>query len=234
MSDIIVTCEQCGNNITISEFVTAETITCMKCKGQVPIPARQPDPVAVESKLKLVVINPPEPPPRPITPPPGKLTRKMAKAAAKKDVKRYLPQGSKRRVRSRKVSTFEVKVLPWLVFFVLLMAFGWLRHVPGALAPDILPMFIQGGVWAILLMHIAVVLLAFGDDVFSGVLCFIIPGYTIYYLFTQADQILLRGLVAALLIVFGMDFVVSAGIFWNEVSYTISQWIATTDTVKKK
>lgn len=235
MSDIIVTCEQCGNNITISEFVTAETITCMKCKGQVPIPVRQPDPVAVASKLKLSVPKPPPPPAPTVAPPPGKISRKMAKAAAKKDVKRYLPQGSnKRRVRSRKVSTFEVKVLPWLVFFVLLMAFGWLRHVPGALAPDILPMFIKGGVWAILLMHIAVVLLAFGDDVFSGVLCFIIPGYTIYYLFTQADQILLRGLVAALLIVFGMDFVVAAGLFWNEVFYNVSQWIATTDTVKKK
>jgi hypothetical protein len=234
MSDIIVTCAQCGNNITISEYVTAEVITCMKCKAQVPIPVRTPDPTPAAPKLKIALAKAPEPPPAPIPPPPVKLDRKAAKAAAKKNVQQYLPQGGKKRIRARKISTFEIKVLPWLVFVGLLLAFGWMRHVPGALAPDIHPQFIQGGIWALLLLHVSVICLAFGDDAFSGILCFIIPGYTIYYLFTQADQILLRALVAALLIVFGWDFVIAAGAFWNEVYTNVSGWIATTDTIKKK
>ncbi|MEI6166159.1 MAG: hypothetical protein WCS52_03110 [bacterium] len=234
MSDIIVTCAQCGNNITISEYVTAEVITCIKCKAQVPIPVRTPDLTTATSKLKIALPKAPEPPPATALPPPVKLSRKAAQAAAKKNVQQYLPQGGKKRIRARKISTFEIKVLPWLVFVGLLLAFGWMRHVPGALAPDIHPQFIQGGVWALLLLHVSVICLAFGDDAFSGILCFIIPGYTIYYLFTQADQILLRALVAALLIVFGWDFVIAAGAFWNEVYATVSTWIATTDTIKKK
>lgn len=234
MSDITVTCAKCGNNITISEFVTAETIVCMKCKCQVPIPVRDTSLTSTTSKLKLTIAKPPEPPPPPVPPPVTKLDRKKAKAEAKKNVQKYLPQGSKKRVRARKISTFEVKVLPWIVFFVLLLVFGWMRHVPGALAPDVHALFIQGGVWALLFMHVCVICLAFSDDAFSGILCFIIPGYTVYYLFTQADQILLRGLVAALLIVFGWDFAIAAADLWNEVSYNISTWIATTDSVKKR
>jgi hypothetical protein len=234
MSDIIVTCAQCGNNITVSEYVTAEMITCMKCKTQVPIPTRTPDPIAVAPKLKLAWATPPEPPPAPVPTPPVKLSRKEAKAAAKKNVQQYLPKGGKKRIRARKISTFEIKVLPWLVFFALLLVGGWMRYVPGALAPDIHPQFVQGGVLALLLLHISVVCLAFGDDPFRGILCFIIPGYSIFYLFTQADQILLRGLVGALLIIFGLDFAIEAGILWNEFYATASNWIATTDTIKKK
>ena len=232
MADIIVTCKQCGNNITISEFVTAEMITCMKCKEQVPIPARQTDPATASSKLKLTLAKPAEPTHSPV--PPALFDRKTNKAISKNNVQQYLPKGNKRRSRSRKISTFELKILPWLLFFVLLLVLGWLRFIPGALAPDTHQIFIQGGVWALLLMHVSVVCLAFGDDAFNGILCFIIPGYSVYYLFTQANQILLRGLVGALLIVFGWDFSNAAVSFWNEVYASISHWIATTDSIKKK
>lgn len=232
MADIIVTCVQCGNNITISEFVTSETITCMKCKGQVPVPSHQGDPTVPVTRLKLALAKVPEPPPAPV-PPPGKYDKRKAKAVDKKNVQQYMPRGGKQRVRSRKASTFEVKVLPWLLFVVLLLVFGWLRYA-SVLPPDVHQMFIRGGVWSLLLLHISVICLAFGDDVFSGILCFIIPGYSIYYLFNQADQILLRGLVAALLIVFGWDFMLAAGALWNEVYANISYWIATTDTMKKR
>lgn len=206
----------------------------MKCKNQVPIPNREAALPAEAPKLRLAITQPPEPLSTSLTQLPAKLSRKQAKAQAKKEVARYLPQAGKRRIRTRKISMFEVKVLPWLVFFILLLVFGWLRHVPGVLAPDIHAMFIQGGVWSLLLLHVSIICLAFGDDAFSGILCFIIPGYSVYYLFTQADQILLKGLVAALMIVFGWDFVTAAGTFWNEAYATISSWIATTDSIKKK
>ncbi len=234
MADITVTCAHCKNNITISEHVTAETITCMKCKMLVPIPVREPELASGMTKAKLTVAKPPEPPPPPVVTVPVKLSKKEAKAAKKKNVQQYIPQGYKQKKRSRKVSTFEVKVLPWIVFFLLLLVFGWMRYIPGALAPDVFPMFVQGGIWALLLLHFSVICLAFGDDAFSGILCFIIPGYTIYYLFTQADQLLLRGLVAALLIIFGWDFALWGSAVWNDFYTSASDWIATTDTVKKK
>ena len=204
----------------------------MKCKGQVPIPPRQAEPSTLAPKLKLITPPPPSPAPAPTSP--AKFDKKKNRNEANNNVQRYMPQGIKRRKRARKISIFEIKVLPWLVFFLLLLVFGWMRYIPGALAPDIHKMFIQGGVGSLLLLHVSVIFLAFEDDVFSGILCFIIPGYSIYYLFTQADQTLLRGLGAALMIVFGLDFAHAAGIFWNDVYYEVSRWIATTDAVKKK
>jgi len=234
MSDIIVTCAQCGNNITVSEFVTAKVITCMKCKWQVPIPERQPDPAAAASKVKLTIAKPQATTPAAEPPITAIFDRKKVKSANKNNVQQYLPKGMKIRKRARKISTFELKVLPWLLFVILLLVLGWLRYDPAALSPDIHQNLIQGGVWALLLMHVSVICLAFGDDTFCGILCFIIPGYSVYYLFTQANQILLRSLVGALLIVFGWDFTLAAGALWNDVYATVSNWIATTDTIKKK
>lgn len=234
MADIVVTCGQCGNNIPISEHVTAEVITCMKCKAQVPIPAREPALPAAMSKLKLSVAKPPEPPAETPAQPPAKFDKKKARAEGKKNVQQYLPQAGKKRIRARKVSTFEVKVLPWILFLVMLLVLGWMRYIPGALAPDILPLFIKGGIWALLLLHFSVICLAFADDAFCGILCIIIPGYSIYYMFIQADQMLLRGLVAALMIVFGWDFALWAGGVWTDFYNAASTWIATTDTIKKR
>lgn len=177
--------------------------------------------------------KPPEPLPEPVAvaKKPG---RQKPRNDNKKTVQQFLPQAGKKRIRARKVSAFEVKVLPWILFFALLLIFGWMRYIPGALAPDILPLFIQGGVWALLLLHLAVICLAFSDDSFCGILCVIIPGYSIYYMFIQADQMLLRGLVAALMIVFGWDFAIWAGGVWTDFYNAASTWIATTDTIKKK
>lgn len=228
MADIVVTCVQCGNNITISEFVTAEAITCMKCKGQVPIPPREPAMPSAAGKIKLSIVKPPET----AAPPPKKFDKKKTKED--RNVQQYLPQAGKKLIRARKVTTFEVKVLPWILFFVMLLIFGWMRYIPGALAPDIHPMFIEGGVWALLLLHFAVICLAFGDDSFCGILCVVVPGYSVYYLFTQADQMLLRGLAGALMIVFGLDFAIWAGSVWTDFYNAASNWIATTETVKRK
>ncbi|MEI6563158.1 MAG: hypothetical protein WCO42_02485 [bacterium] len=231
MADIILSCPQCGNAVTVSEFVSAESITCLKCKAQIQIPARQPTDPAATPKLRLAVSKPPDPPSVASPAQPGK--SRKAKTMAESDVRKYLPKGGKRRARARTVSTFEIKVLPWLFFFLLLVILGWLRFIPSVLGPDSHATLIQGGVWAILLLHFGVTFLAFGDDTFSGILCMIIPGYSLYFLFVQSDKMLLRGLVAALLIVFGWDFTIAAENVWGELYTAVSHWIATTETIKK-
>jgi hypothetical protein len=110
---------------------------------------------------------------------------------------------------------------------------AWVRYWPGAVPAQHLPTVILAGIWCLFGMHVVVVLYAFDDDAFQGVLCTILPGYSFYYLFTQADQFYVRSLVAALLLVFGMDSALAARRTWDKAYHNISSWIQDTDTLKK-
>lgn len=226
MADITLTCAQCGNSITISEFVAAETLTCMRCKAQVPVPARSEGAAPAQPKLRIAAPPPPPPPPPPVAPPSGK-------AARRSNVQQYLPKAKSRPQRARRASNFEVKVLPWLLFVVFTSVSAWLRYVPGVLSPDLHFALVQSGVWILLFLHISMVCYAFTDDAFFGVLCLIIPGYSIYYLFAQSDRMIIRAVAAALLIAFGWDALLAARAVWIDVYVSVSHWIATTDSIKK-
>lgn len=231
MADIILTCKSCGNTITISEFVSAESITCRKCNSQVPVPSKVPEEVAAAPKLRIAVETPEPPPPEPI--PEGDKKKKVKiKAAQPNDVRQYLPR-AKKRMRARRASNFEIKVLPWLIFAVLTAILSWVRFWPDAVDEGTLKMIISGGVWVLLVMHITVICYAFTDDVFYGILCLIIPGYSVYYLYIQSDQMIMRSVMGALMIAFGWDAVIAVKELWAEVYATVSIWIATTDTIKK-
>lgn len=233
MADLIITCPTCGNTIPVSEFVDADRLFCMKCKTKIQVPERIPEPSAVVQRLKLAVEKSPEPPPPPEPAQSGRQKKKsLFKAPKPNDVRQYLPK-AKKKIQKRRATVFEAKVLPWLLFIVLALILSWLRYWPGALQGDILSALITGGIGVLLFIHITVICYAFGDDSFYGMLCLIIPGYSLYYLFIQADQMILRSTMAALMIAFGWDAVLAAQQLWAEVYATVSLWIATTDTVKK-
>lgn len=223
MADIIITCSQCGNSITVSEFVTAESLTCAKCKSKVLIPPRRLTPSEGVPKLRIA---PQEPVPEPSAKP------AHTGSAVPDDVQQYLPKVLGR-IRQRKMSRFQVTTLPWLLFILLAAGLGVLRYWPQILAPDTLKTTIQAGVWALLFLHVSVSCYAFTDEAFYGVLCLIIPGYSIYYLFAQSDKLVLRAVAGSLLIAFGWDAVLASQQLWAEVYATVSIWIATTDTIKK-
>lgn len=233
MADIIITCQNCGNQIPVSEFVDANLLTCMKCKARVTVPPRNAEPQPSTQRLRLAVEKAPEPPPAPATlPERGKKTGGNRNATQPNDVRQYLPKPKKRKPK-RRAGYFETKVMPWLLFIVLSLVLGWLRYFPDALPADTLNTLISGGVWMLVLIHLAVICLAFGDDSFYGILCLIIPGYSLYYLYMQADQMAIRSVMGALMIAFGWDAVIATRQLWAEVYTTVSIWIATTDSVKK-
>ena len=61
------------------------------------------------------------------------------------------------------------------------------------------------GPWIILAIHLIVVVLAFKEDLFTGVLCLAIPGYSLYYLLAQSGRPFLTALVFGLLAGMGED-----------------------------
>ena len=226
MADKTITCQNCGNFITVSEFASAKSLTCVKCKTEVPIAEVGPAPRAPHEKLRMA---PPQ-----VSEPEG-VAKGAAGAKTKSrpnDVQRYLPKG-KGRTKRRQMTTFQARLLPWLVFIVLAAVLAWVRYWPAALSPETLSLAIRGGVWALLLLHFSVVCYAFTDDAFYGILSLIIPGYSLYYLFIHSDNMILRALVASLLIAFGWDALLAANQRSSELYTTISRWIATTDSIKK-
>jgi len=231
MADIILTCQNCDSKITISEFVSTEFITCKKCQTQVPVPARATT-IPVSQKLTFTREQPPPPPPEPPTKSGKNKGQPVASASMSNTVRQYLPKARNRK-QARRVTAFEARVLPFLLFGVLTAVLAWLRFWPGALSASDLAALTRVGVWAVMLMHVSVTCLAFGDEAFYGILCLIIPGYSLYYLFIQAEQLVLRAVMASLMITFGWDTIITLQDVWHEVYVTISIWIATTDTVKR-
>ncbi len=225
MADITITCGNCGNRITVSEYVEADTLTCMKCRQAVPIPKRTPEPTS-SPQLKLAQPTP-APHDTPSTAAPGKAGLSLAE-----EVRQNTP-AMKRLRRTRRRAGFGPAVAAYVVFVVLAAAFLYLRFSPGAVTPAQRELLITGAIAALGFLHVSVIAYAFADEAFHGVMCAIIPGYSLYYLFTNADQFLIRAVVAALLVAFGLDTAQAIRRFSMDVYVDISSWIQDTDSLKK-
>lgn len=233
MADITITCGSCGNQIAVSEFVSAESLICMQCKSSVPIPKQMP--AGTESTRPKLSVRHDEPPPPPVQAPPmeqrglfGFRKRAPVKPAAAANtsgtVQASMPT-IRRRVRQRRYNAWADKVMPWVVFVILTIVLGYLRYWPRALPAERLDMLITGAISALAFLHVSVIVYAFGEDPFHAVLCAIIPGYSAYYLFTQADQYTLRAVAGALLIVFGVDTSIAIKHGWLSFYNTTNAWL---------
>ena len=232
MADITINCPSCGNSVTISEFVSAEFLVCFKCKGQIPVPARQQASNTVE-KLRLggPKAQAPQKTESEVEPP---TAGELHSGDRRYSVTQNFFPDARKRVKRRKTNVFALRVMPWLIFVVLGAVFAWVRYSPGVLPKHQLDLVIQGGVWALVFLHLTVVAYAFSDEAFQGVLCLIIPGYSLYYLFVQSDQFMLRAVVAALMVGFGWDTAVATGKLWREFYVTANAFLADPDSIKKR
>ena len=232
MADITIVCPGCGNRITVSEFVSAEFLVCIVCHAKVPVPKREPPAVSAGG---LRMAAPPEPPPEPIPEKKGKSKRHQATVnSPSSDVSQFLPSTKRQQRRHRHRISGDLNILPWSLFVALTLALMWLRWWPGILSVSSVDFLSTCGVWILIGLQVAVVLRAFNDDAFHGVMCAIIPGYSIYYLFVCEDQFYLRAIAAAILITFGWDASVATHKLWQETYDSVSWWLRDTDYLKKK
>jgi len=116
-------------------------------------------------------------------------------------------------------------ILSWIVFVLLGGAMGYLRYGHG-LPPEYVDLFATYGPWIVIAIHVGVVLMAFSDSVFQGILCLLIPFYSLYYLFLVSDAFMIRAVAAGLLVGIAQD---SMLVFQRESSRIIewvNAWIA--------
>lgn len=192
MADILLRCEKCGNEFAVSEFVSAEFVICAKCKGQVKVPPRTPEqPLAARLRFATPKEETP-PPPASETLPPA-------------DPRRKLLSRQFRRRRIRRTPGRGHMFWPWVLFVALVIFLGILRFYPGLIPAAQVDWLVKAGITGIMFCHAVVIAYAFMEDAFHGVLCAIVPGYSLYYVFFEMDQFYMRAVVAALLVVFGLD-----------------------------
>lgn len=102
---------------------------------------------------------------------------------------------------------------------------GFLRYgkvLPGAY----LSMLKTYGPWVVLGVYVCLVLFAFKDTVYQGILCVLVPLYAFYYLFMLSDAFLVRALVAGLLVGVGQDSAIFYQDHLTQIVDAVRRWIA--------
>lgn len=92
----------------------------------------------------------------------------------------------------------------WIVFIVLGSAMGFARY-GGMLGSDYTDLLRDYGPWVFIGIYVMLILSAYKDSIFQGILSTLIPFYAIYWLFVVSDAFMVRAVVAGLMAGIGQD-----------------------------
>ncbi len=216
MSDVEVKCEHCGAPITLSEYAAMNTISCRGCGA--PLRAHPTSPTdSVRERLRL---RKPEPPPSD-----DDADGQQPTGQDEADTwrfERYIEQ-SRGAIQPETQQTGVV--WSWLLFVVIAAIMASIRFL-GLLPESLLFMLQTYAPYAALLIHIIIVLTAFKDTVFQGILCLLIPGYSVFYLFLVSDNFWMRAGFGGLLVGIGLDSAIFYRDLATKVYHAISDYIA--------
>jgi hypothetical protein len=216
MADVVLTCAACGRQTTVSEYVGAEGLVCDSCGAKLEAPV-------ITRKTPRLGGRP-----APAAPPATPTVTTGESALKTMAISRFKQRTRRQKVRDRRrdKSTAVVMAQTWGLFAVLAAAFWFVRHknvLGGILSVDdtvTVALVVLG------MLHLSMIAMAFRDEFFQGILCLLIPFYTLYYLLAVSDAFYLRALVGALLVGFGVD----AYEFLRDHSYEIymfvTNWLA--------
>ncbi|OGV61377.1 MAG: hypothetical protein A2283_00810 [Lentisphaerae bacterium RIFOXYA12_FULL_48_11] len=201
MADIELKCPKCAKIVTVSEFADLDGMTCNACGEQLKKPESTAKKEKQKPSLKLADLQPEAETSGSIEPTKWQISQDAAK-------------------KKRPKPKFEMTHLLWssIIFLVLGGIMGYLRYAPDGFLATNKDLVRTYGPIILLTMHIIIVLGAFKDSVFQGVLCLLIPLYSMYYLFNVSDNFYLRAVTAVFLIGLGQD---SAIVFseWSQVAF---------------
>lgn len=219
MPDISVTCPKCETVTTVSEFVDASAIACGSCGEKLAkpvIPSTKPAPTMRRLKMKGVESD----------------EDRLAKEdrVSQAQLRRQADDDAAAiRVAGDKKFHIGQGVLTWAVFLVVGGLMGAIKY-GGILQPDyglVEGMLADYGWIIIVAFYLLILLSAFRDTMFQGMLCLLIPPYTFYYLFMVSDDFYMRAVFGGLLVGIGED---AARVFGQQLTLLyaiVDQWILT-------
>ncbi len=205
MADIQLTCGKCSHVMTVSEFVDESALTCPECGEALIRPivdssTKQKRQVGVSTK-SFETQNTGEP------------NEDGSRASD-------LWPGGKHAPRAPKRAKVRHHLYGWVLFGVLGSIMAYLRF--GGILPEVyLEMIKLYAVWIGIALHLLTILKAFEDSVFQGILCLLIPFYTLYYILCVTDAVYFRATVCGLLAGVGMD----AGMVMQDEFFTVCEFI---------
>lgn len=209
----------------LSEYANLATLACTKCGGALSTsPAAKEVTAPDASRLRLKRDT------RPPPPPPGEEQAEeepVPKVRAPGDPmpsdSTFAQLISHNRPAPRQ-KTSSKHIMSWVMFIVLGGTMGFLRY-GNILTTDQLDLAARYGPFVLLALHVVIILMAFKDSVFQGILCLLIPGYTLYYVLLLSDSFYMRALTAALLIGLGQDSALYYKDVATETFEAVSAWI---------
>lgn len=209
MADIEVKCTVCEKTIRISEFADVDTITCRSCGGKL----KKPEKLTFKPKATIRATRAEDEQAADDTPPTEWRFHKTVSESKKKT------QENVRKGVSH-------HVLSWMLFVLLAAGMGYARY-GGALQEAHFKLLQEKGIYLFLGLYLMVVLLAYKDSIFQGILCTLIPGYALFYLFFISDDFYMRAIVAGAMVGVGQDSGLIIKEWSIEVYNLVSKFIAT-------
>jgi hypothetical protein len=209
MPDLTITCPDCGKVLTISEFVDESGLKCRGCGRAL----SRPEPVALKPKPRLSVATPSRDDQVEDEEQPSELSSSGLWPGTRK----LTAADTRARVVHHRYA--------WALFVVLggLLAYG---RYGGGFGPSQMAMQHELSLIGLGVLHLLVILKAFEDSVFQGILCLLVPFYTLYYIFFVTDAVYLRALIGAMLICIGQDGAVQLQQGLMRFSDMVQSWIA--------
>lgn len=147
------------------------------------------------------------------SPPKGKVPKVQAPVEnfQADDLLRQKPLELHPRVKTRRKGTSHT-LLAFLLFAVIGSVTGYLRYgsemsLPGSqiLPAELITNLLQYAWCGILLLNLVVVLKAMSDNMFQGILCLLVPGWTVVYLLFISDNFYLRAVFFGCLVGIAQD-----------------------------
>jgi len=209
MPDIEIVCQKCEKSFRVSEFISAETIACPNCDADVPLRRSSGEREHSKTKRKLVLreINDPT-------------TEERLLQTAEEWTFSERVEAAKREAPKTKMTHH---IASWAIFILLGGLMGGLKY--GNIVETDLSAFWKYSPGIVIAFNLIVVLKAFKEDIFQGVLCLLVPFYWIYYLFSIADDFYLRAVCAGFLVGVAEDSFYFFSDLWMFVYTHVTDWI---------
>jgi hypothetical protein len=241
VADIEITCTSCSKSFSVSEYAKTAGMKCPHCAASLadeapptPPPSADKETPSLRLAGKAEMDSIFEEPVHPDDDPKRKGKKRKGKRTPL-SVFRMNEDGMldmnerherKKTAADKRQSVMKSTLFSWLLFIVLGALLFFMRYgldgTPHARFEGLLPHS-----WmAIALLHVLITISAATNDIMQGILCALIPGYSLLYIFWQSDDFYLRAATAAILIGFGQAGGLQIYAWGATQVDAISAWIA--------
>jgi len=193
MADVDIKCTGCGRVVTISEFASPDTLVCSECGQKL----QKPQTLAMDDEAAIPKLRLRDPQDKSSDDESGQVKLNPLEEA------RLHPHKVKSRPSSALVS--------WLLFLLLGTGMWYLRY-GNVLSGHVLSLLKEYGPYSVIAIHAYIILLAMKDSLLQGTLCLFVPFYSLFYVFSVADNFYARAVIAAILVGVGLD----SSVFYQE------------------